>query len=287
MTTPSVSVTTQKIALALIDPPAWNSRIVKTGAALRLEQSKIEDLAHSLESEGQLTPIEVEEKENGRYELVFGSRRVRAATALKWTEINATVRPQSSASERILRNIIENEQRENLTTFEQARSYKQLRELGLSNPDISTKLGKSATHISNLYGQITKLPEPILKEWESQNPVASFANLTALASDKDYPKAEDKVRAWDVLVSEASARAASGGGKAGKRGKGKKGSNGASAAKPYNAIRAHVDAIINQFGGRSKADEKVNATHKWVYDLVMWTVGVRKTPPEGVELPQK
>jgi ParB/RepB/Spo0J family partition protein len=268
------------VPLNLIDDPAWNSRIVKTGTAAKKEEEKITELARSLESEGQLTPVELEAKDNGRFELVFGSRRRRAANILKWAEIKATVRPASNASERIVRNIVENEQRENLTTYEQARAYSQLRDLGLKNQDIAAKLGKSQSHVSNLSSAFKNLPDPIKVEWQAGHPVATFDNLRTLANKEEFKTPEAQVRKWDDMVNESAEREASGE-KAGKRGKGKKNKEKSSAS--FSLVQANLKAALDLLGSRKNADVKIGGTYKWGHEFASWLIGARKSPPDDLK----
>jgi ParB/RepB/Spo0J family partition protein len=272
-----------QISITLIDPPAWNSRMEKTGAALKREEEKIDELSKSFTAEGQLTPVELEQKDDGRFELVFGSRRLRAARKLGWESIEANVKPMSSAGQRILRNIIENEQRENLTSYEQARAYSQLRDLGLKNNEIGAKLGKSPQHVSNLYTQYANLSDPIKKEWASNNPVATFDNLRALANKEQYPTEEKQVRAWDDLCAVAAKHAAEGG-KIGKRGKGKGngGSNGS-----FHVVKANMELALDLLSPRKVAEEKIGGTKGWTNQLIQWLIGQRKTPPDGIAFPVK
>lgn len=274
-----------KVLLALIDPPAWNSRTTKTGAALKREDEKIAELSESLKSEGQLQPIEVEDN-GGRYELVIGSRRVRAAKMLQWTDLEANIRPSSSAGARIVRNVVENEQRENLTTYEQARAYAQLRDIGLKNAEIGTKLSKSQQHVSNLANAYERLPEPILAEWQKQHSVATFDNLRELSNTDVYKTPEAQVRAWDNKVAEA-AKLAAAGQKPGKRGKGKKEGNKGGGSMSYGMVKKNVDLAIDLLTPRGVAADKIGGTKQWASQLVHWLIGQRKTPPDGIEFPAK
>lgn len=272
---------TRMISLALIDMPAWNSRMAKSGAALRKEEETIAELAESMAAEGQESPVEVEPKEGGRFELVFGTRRYRAATLNKWPEIAAVVREPSNPLVRMRRNIVENLQRVNLTPFEEARAYAEMRKTD-KNAQIAAQCGRSVSHISNLAGAYERLPEPILVAWAANHPVATFDNVTALANPKNYKTSDDQVKAWDELVRQEAARAAQGE-KTGKRGKAK--GKGGSAS--YSVVKANVDAAIDFLSPKKTAHEAIGGTKKWANDLVQWLIGQRKNPPEGIVIPVK
>jgi len=210
-----------KIQLSSILTPTFNSRTVKTSAAqLDKEAHALAGLGQSMLAEGQLQPIEVELTDTpGRHLLVFGSRRCAAATAIGWKEIDATVRPKSSANERAIRNGLENLKRQNLNSYEVSRMCASMRDMGMKDAEISQKMAIATTTVSNLAVTYRRLPEPILKEWSEENPVATDRFLRELATEKDYPTATDIMRAWDERVAEAAAALAATGKQPGKRGK--------------------------------------------------------------------
>jgi ParB/RepB/Spo0J family partition protein len=266
----------RSIAVSLIDPPEWNSRTEKTGVAAKADAEELEKLAASLKEKGQLQPIEVELKPDGRYLLIFGSRRWNATKLNNGETIIAIVREPSNLNERIIRNIEENERRRNLTTFEQARAFAQLRNIGMTNDDIAGKMHVSKSHVSNQIATFTRLPDPILKEWSKDHPAATFDFLKEVSQlDTD----EKKVRAWDDRVSEM-ATAAANGTKAGKRGKGK--GKGNSGTVGYSVVKANVDLAIDFLSPRRVADEKIGGNKKWAYQFMLWLIGQRSTLPEGI-----
>lgn len=274
--------TTIMIPINRIKDPTWNSRLAKQGRLAKLEHEKIAAMAAEFQDPkiGQLTPIEVEDLGDGWYELVIGSRRRAAATVAGWKEIRANVYPVSSDADRAFRNIVENTSRENLTPFETARAAARLRDLGLKNPDIGTKLKISASHVSNLNTAYTQLPAPILKDWEAQNPVATEQTLCAIA--RNFKSEDDKVRAWDAAVAEAAERAAEGQ-KPGKRGKAKKGS---SSGFPVSQKRlGHLVEALSSKGGSPDLED---ATRKWGKAILDYIVQARETTPAGVpKMPEK
>src|SRR5690348_11560903 len=105
------------IPVASILDPEWNSRLWTESAD---EKKETEDLAATMEKDGQLQAIEVEETDvNGQFLLVIGSRRLRAAKLLQWTDIRANVNKASDTSTRVVRNILENVKRKDLSSYEQ------------------------------------------------------------------------------------------------------------------------------------------------------------------------
>ncbi len=127
---------------------------------VRFDYNELEGLACSIRANGLLQPINVRSLENGEFELISGERRLRAARMIGMTKIPCivmTVSDQQSA----LFAIIENIQRENLDFFEEAVAIERLMtEYGLSQDEISEKLGKAPSTLSNKL-RLLRLPDEI------------------------------------------------------------------------------------------------------------------------------
>jgi ParB family chromosome partitioning protein len=123
---------------------------------------KPEDLAEleaSLKASGLLQPISLR-KRGDAYELIAGERRFRAATNLGWTEISAIVRDYDDQTMLVLA-LVENLQRANLNTIEEARGYRRLLdEFQLTQQQVADAVGKDRTTVTNLL-RVLSLPEPI------------------------------------------------------------------------------------------------------------------------------
>lgn len=267
-----------RIALAVIKEPAFDSRTSKVTDAE--EVAEIKSLAESFKLRGQLQPIEVEEVGDGSFIRVWGRRRIAAAHIAGWTDIEAIVKPLSNDNERMMRNIIENVKRKNLTTYEVARCCAEMRAKGLSNNDIASTLGFSMQKASNLGNRYEKLPAPILEEWKKNNPAATDEFLGEIASDKEYPTAEKKQQRWDERVAEIAAEVAAGK-TPGQRGKGKeKGTGGGGQGFPVSQKRlGHcIEALSNAKGSPALSADVRN----WARALLQFIVQGRDMPPDGV-----
>lgn len=166
------------IAITKIRPPIWNSRLINTPEALNIDQ-----LAASLSSEGQMNAVNVEgPDDDGMYDLVAGSRRIRAAILLGWTEVRATVDAPTEVAHRIVKNVVENLQRKDLTLYEQARACSKLRDEKLKLKEIAEKTGLSEQYVSNLTTMYKTLPTIVLKAWEAGESAATFDYLRELAT---------------------------------------------------------------------------------------------------------
>ena len=143
-----------KLTISLIDPKSDQPR--KT-----FDKDALEELAASIAENGLLQPILVREYGDGRYQIIAGERRFRASKLAGLTEISAIVldRDDKKAAEIAL---IENIQREDLNPIEEAMAFKSLaEEYGLTQEELSTKIGKSRSAIANSV-RLLDLPAPIL-----------------------------------------------------------------------------------------------------------------------------
>lgn len=120
----------------------------------------IEELKQSIQEYGIIQPLIVRKSIKG-YEIVAGERRFRAAKEAGLTEVPAIVKDYDDAKMMEIA-LLENLQREDLTIIEEAEAYKNLMEqLGLTQEQLSQKLGKSRSHIANVMRLLT-LPEDII-----------------------------------------------------------------------------------------------------------------------------
>jgi ParB family transcriptional regulator, chromosome partitioning protein len=124
------------------------------------EEKEIKELSESIKNQGLIQPIVVREISGGMYEIIAGERRWRACQLAGLHSINCVVMSADDKSVYELA-LIENIQRENLNVVEEAKAYKNLIELnGIRNEELSKKIGKSSSHISNLI-RILDLDEEI------------------------------------------------------------------------------------------------------------------------------
>lgn len=110
---------------------------------------KLQELTESIRDYGILEPLLVVEKSGGRYELIAGERRWRAAVALKLKAVPVLVR-QADDLEKLELSLIENLQRQDLNPIEEAEGYRELgHAFGLTQEAIAKRVGKSRETISN------------------------------------------------------------------------------------------------------------------------------------------
>jgi ParB family chromosome partitioning protein len=124
---------------------------------------KLAELSTSIAARGLIQPVIVRPLGDGRYELIAGERRWRAAAQAGLTRIPAVVRHAESA-EAIELALIENIQRQDLNPIETAQAYRHLAEtFDLSHEEIAAKVGKDRSSVTNLL-RLLNLPEEIQKD---------------------------------------------------------------------------------------------------------------------------
>ena len=114
-----------------------------------VEESALEELAHSVRTRGIVQPIVVRPAGSGSFEIVAGERRWRAALMAGLDEVPAVVR-ECSDREAAAVALIENIQREDLNPIEEAEGYRTLAdEFGLTHQELADAVGRSRSSVSN------------------------------------------------------------------------------------------------------------------------------------------
>ena len=130
------------------------------------DDESIEALARSLADAGVVQPLIVRPLADGRWELIAGERRWRAARHAGIATVPALIRDDDEA-QRLQTALIENVAREDLSPVEEARACAALVEdLGLSKEELGRRLGRSRVAISNLI-RLLDLPDEALQLLES------------------------------------------------------------------------------------------------------------------------
>jgi ParB family transcriptional regulator, chromosome partitioning protein len=126
----------------------------------RTNLGNIEELTASVREKGVLEPILVRAAANGRYQIISGERRYRAATAAGLDEIPA-IELEADDKEVVEIALIENIQRKDLTPFEEAEGFLVLQEkFGYTHEKISHVIGKARTTITETL-QLNEIPDRI------------------------------------------------------------------------------------------------------------------------------
>ncbi|TWT06256.1 nucleoid occlusion protein [Planococcus sp. CPCC 101016] len=125
------------------------------------DEEKIEELARTIHVHGVIQPIVVRKSDTeGEYEIIAGERRFRAMKSLDWTEVPAIIRNLSDKETASIA-LIENLQREELTSIEEAHAYQNLLEIQeITQEALAQRLGKGQSTVANKL-RLLKLPEEI------------------------------------------------------------------------------------------------------------------------------
>lgn len=142
----------EKIKIDSIKPNKYQPRTV-------FSEEKIEELARTIHTHGVIQPIVVRKIGEG-YEIIAGERRYRAMKKLGWSEVPAIIRELDDKETASIA-LIENLQREELTSIEEAFAYEKLIELhSLTQEALAQRLGKGQSTVANKL-RLLKLPEEI------------------------------------------------------------------------------------------------------------------------------
>lgn len=147
------------------------------------DETALQELAASIKEHGVFQPIIIKKSIKG-YEIIAGERRVKASKMAGLDEIPAIIRDFSD-DEMMEIALLENLQRENLNAIEEANAYKKLLEtLELTQEQLSNRLGKSRSHITNMIG-LLNLPEEVQKLLSSKEISASHARIISKLENEE------------------------------------------------------------------------------------------------------
>lgn len=163
------------------------------------DEQQLEELALSLREIGMLQPVLVRPLDDGRYEIIAGERRYRAARLAGLDEIPAIVR-HTDDSRLLTEALVENIHRADLNPLEEAAAYQQLLDdFGMTHEQLAEKLGKSRSAISNAL-RLLGLP-PSLQQRVASGTLSAGHARTLLALDARQQEAlAQRVVAEDLSV---------------------------------------------------------------------------------------
>ena len=125
----------------------------------KFSEEELAGLAQSIEKQGVIQPIIVRPRGN-QYELVAGERRLRASKMAGLEEVPAIV-VDVSDEDMLQMSIVENIQREDLNSMEEAEAYHRLlSEFGLTQEEVSRRVGKKRPTVANFL-RLLNLPKPV------------------------------------------------------------------------------------------------------------------------------
>jgi ParB family transcriptional regulator, chromosome partitioning protein len=176
-------------------------------------------LAESIKLRGVLQPVLVRPLPGGRFELIAGERRWRAARAAQLETIPAVIRRHDDAASLEVA-LIENMARQDLNPVEEARACAALvEELGLTREEVGLRVGRSRVAVSNLI-RLLDLPDEALELIERSELSEGHGRALLLATDQTDRRRLARVAVdgrWSVRELESRARSVASGGPAARR----------------------------------------------------------------------
>ncbi len=159
-TTPDTEGELRSLAIGQIQPGKYQPRQA-------MDSERLQELASSIRAQGLIQPIVVREISAGRFEIIAGERRWRAAQLAELRDIPALVRvvPDQTV---VAMALIENIQREDLTPLEEAQALQRLiDEFDLTHQQVAEAVGRSRASVSNLL-RLLELPSEIKQLLETR-----------------------------------------------------------------------------------------------------------------------
>jgi len=173
----------------------------------KFAKTQMEELISSIREKGVVQPILVrwqpsEEAGAGEYELIAGERRLRAAREAGMEEIPAIIK-EASDRETLEISLLENVQREDLNSMEEAEALQRLmEEFELTQEELARRIGKERSTIANTL-RLLKLPQEVKKEVREGTLSAGHARtLLALSNDKDQKRLVSHIKQRKLSVRE-------------------------------------------------------------------------------------
>jgi ParB family transcriptional regulator, chromosome partitioning protein len=161
----------QQIDIDLIDPSPYQPRT-------RFREEALEELARSIKASGIIQPLVVRPIA-GRFQLIAGERRWRAAQRAGLTKVSSIVR-QVSDELALEMTLVENIQREDLNAIETARAFDRLmEEFQLTQEMVAERTGKDRATVANAV-RLLKL-EPTIQEWIEEGKLTAGHGRALLA----------------------------------------------------------------------------------------------------------
>jgi ParB family transcriptional regulator, chromosome partitioning protein len=151
--TPAADAPPSTLKLDMLQPGRYQPRT-------RMDEGSLYELAESIKSQGVIQPVLVRPVDGGRYEIIAGERRFRAAKLAGLDSVPVLVKPVPDEAAAVMA-LIENIQREDLNPLEEAQGLQRLvSEFKLTHDQAAQAVGRSRSAASNLL-RLLKLAEPV------------------------------------------------------------------------------------------------------------------------------
>ncbi len=173
----------------------------------RFDEAELLELAESIRHHGVLQPVVLQPMPDGRYQLIAGERRTRAARIAGLTTVPAVVR-KATGDQRLVLALIENLQRSDISPIEQARAYRQLIDrFGLTQDEVARQVGRSRAAVANAL-RLLQLPESVLQMVERGELSEGHARTLLMAPEHQREALARRAPQMSVRELERAAKAA-------------------------------------------------------------------------------
>lgn len=147
------------------------------------DKDALNELSQSILENGLIQPIVVRPSLNGKYEIVAGERRFKAASMVGYQKIPCIVQDYTDLQSAQIA-LIENIQRENLSPIEEAEAFHTLIEMtGMTQQELAVKLGKTQSTIANKL-RLLKLPDTVKEALKERKMTERHARAMLSITDK-------------------------------------------------------------------------------------------------------
>jgi ParB family transcriptional regulator, chromosome partitioning protein len=174
----------------------------------QMEDERLHDLTQSIRSNGIIQPIIARALDQGRYQIIAGERRWRAAQRAGLQRVPVVIKDVGTddRQRRLEMALIENIQRENLNPIEEAQAYQKLvDEFGLKHDDIAAHVGKDRSSVANTL-RLLRLPDEVRAEVASGRLSMGHARaIVSLAIEADQRRVARDVLTRNLSVRETEA----------------------------------------------------------------------------------
>jgi ParB family chromosome partitioning protein len=204
---PAVVRAALEVDIDLLEPNDYQPRA-------DMDDERLQELTRSIQANGIIQPIVARRLEGGRYQIVAGERRWRAAQRAGLRQVPVVVKELDGGEKqrRLEMALVENIQRENLNPIEEARAYQMLvNEFGLKHEQVAAQVGKDRSTVANML-RLLRLPDEVQTEVASGRLSMGHARaLVSLANEGDQRRIAREVlsRGLSVRDTEAAVKKAS------------------------------------------------------------------------------
>lgn len=204
--TVSLSLDTQSTARQVVELPLDRVASDPNNPRQSFSDDELAEMAESIKAHGVLQPIVVRQVEGEqRYIIRFGDRRFRASALAGKETIPAIIAETGEETDDLVQQVVENDQRVDLTAGELARAVAKLVKAGMKQADIAKRLGRPKPMIS-MYAAVASMP-PLIAELANRLAIRTVYELhQAWKTDKERVEEFITLRGDDPITT-AEARA--------------------------------------------------------------------------------